>query len=130
MLVIERQRSILEQVRRHGVVTVRDSARALGANEVTIRRDLMALASNGLIKRTRGGAVLPHGLSREHISNNDETRPAPESVAIAIEAASLVAPGDSIVLGAGRATLALARELGDIESLTVVTNSLLICEVL
>ena len=130
MLVIERQRVILEQVRRAGVLTVRDAAWTVGANEVTVRRDLMALASNGLITRTRGGAVLPRGFSREKVSNEQGTRPTPELVAIAIEAASLIASGDSIILGAGRATVALARELNDVENLTVVTNSLLVCEVL
>ncbi len=130
MLVIERQRVILEQVRRKGVITVRDAARTLGANEVTVRRDLTVLARSGLIKRTRGGAVLPTGFGRKTVQQEQRATPAPEAIAIAIEAANLVGPGDSVILGAGIATLALARELTEVENLTVVTNSLLICEAL
>ncbi len=130
MLVIERQRAILEQVRRMGVVSVRAAARAVGANEVTVRRDLSALARSGLVKRTRGGAVLPSGFSQKNVHREQTAILAPESIAVAIEAAGLVRPGDSVILGAGLTTLALARELTEVMNLTVLTNSLLICEAL
>jgi DeoR/GlpR family transcriptional regulator of sugar metabolism len=59
VLILERQRLILEHVRWKGLVSVRDVAKVLGTQERTVRRDLVALAGNGLVRRTRGGAVLP-----------------------------------------------------------------------
>jgi DeoR/GlpR family transcriptional regulator of sugar metabolism len=53
---------------------------------------------------------------------------AAEPAAIAMEAAKLVAPGDCLILGAGVLTLALANELSAVPNLTVVTNSLRVCE--
>jgi DeoR/GlpR family transcriptional regulator of sugar metabolism len=128
VLILERQRLILEHVRRKGLVSVRDEAKVLGTQERTVRRDLVALAGNGLVRRTRGGAVLPQGFKRE--STNRNQTPAPEDVVIAMAAAELIRPADSIVLGAGGPTLALARELIAVPDLTVITNSLLICEAL
>ena len=61
----ERRRLILEHVRRRGVVSLRDMASVLGTSEITVRRDLSALADEGLVNRTHGGAVLPHGLAHE-----------------------------------------------------------------
>jgi DeoR/GlpR family transcriptional regulator of sugar metabolism len=130
MLVIERQRFILERVRRKGVIAVRDVARELGAPEVTVRRDLAALAGRGLIKRTHGGAVLASEFKADSPNHLAGPSLPSEAIDIAIAAASLVGRGDSVILGGGSATLALARELADLEDLTVITNSLATCAVL
>jgi len=130
MLMAERRRLILEHVRRRGVVSMRDMADLLGTSEITVRRDLTALAGEGLVQRTHGGAVLPHGLAHEPTYREKATQAAAEKAAIARLAVELVQPGDSIVLGAGTTTLALARELRAIPELTVVTNSLLVAEAL
>jgi DeoR/GlpR family transcriptional regulator of sugar metabolism len=58
------------------------------------------------------------------------TQAAAEKAAIARVAAGMVKPGDSIVLGPGTTTLALARLLVDFTELTVVTNSLLVAQAL
>ena len=52
MLMAERRRLILEHVRRRGVVSLRDMASVLGTSEITVRRDLAALADEGLVNRT------------------------------------------------------------------------------
>lgn len=65
MLAAQRQAEILAAVRRRGVAKVADLAEALGASEVTIRRDIEALAAEGRVRRVHGGAVLPEGASRE-----------------------------------------------------------------
>ncbi|TMD03750.1 MAG: DeoR/GlpR transcriptional regulator, partial [Chloroflexi bacterium] len=109
---------------------MRDMADLLGTSEITVRRDLTALAGEGLVQRTHGGAVLPHGLAHEPTYREKATQAAAEKAAIARLAVELVQPGDSIVLGAGTTTLALARELRAIPELTVVTNSLLVAEAL
>ena len=65
MLAIERRRLIAESIRSRGVVSVAEMADALGTTDITLRRDLRAMAKAGLLVRTHGGAVLPAGLGHE-----------------------------------------------------------------
>lgn len=105
-------------------------AEALGASEITLRRDLRVMAGQGLLMRTHGGAVLPAGLAHEPTYSEKASQAAVEKAAIARLAVGMVRAGDSIVLGPGTTTLALARLLVDFPELTVVTNSLLVAQAL
>ena len=53
----ERRHAILTDLARDGRVTVAELSRRFGVSEVTIRSDLQALAEQGLVVRTHGGAV-------------------------------------------------------------------------
>jgi len=55
----QRQERLLAELRGHGAVRVRDLARDLGVSELTIRRDIAALAARGLVSKVHGGATLP-----------------------------------------------------------------------
>jgi len=130
MLALERRRKIADSIRSKGVVSVTEMAEALGTSEITLRRDLRAMAEEGLVVRTHGGAVLPDGLVREPTYTEKASQAAAEKSAIARLAAGMIRPGDSVVLGPGTTTLALARLLVDFPELTVVTNSLLVTQAL
>ncbi len=130
MLAVERRRRIAESVRSRGVVSVAEMAEALGTTEITLRRDLRAMAKAGLLVRTHGGAIQPSGLGHEPSYSEKAQQAAAEKAAIARVAFEMVRPGDSIVLGPGTTTLALARLLVHCPELTVVTNSLLVAQAL
>ncbi len=130
MLAAERRRLIAESIRSRGVVSVAEMADALGTTEITLRRDLRSMAHEGLLVRTHGGAVLPAALGHEPSYREKAQQAAEEKDAIARLAAGMVRPGDSIVLGPGTTTLALARLLVHSPELTVVTNSLLVAQAL
>lgn len=130
MLAVERRRRIAEIIRSRGVVAVTELAEALSASEITLRRDLRVMADQGILMRTHGGAVLPAGLAHEPTYSEKARQAAAEKAAIARLAVGMVRPGDSIVLGAGTTTLALAHLLVDFPELTVVTNSLLVAQAL
>jgi DeoR/GlpR family transcriptional regulator of sugar metabolism len=108
MLAVERRRRIAESIRSRGVVSVTEMAEALGASEITLRRDLRLMAEEGFLVRTHGGAVLPGGLAHEPSYSEKAHQAAAEKAAIARLAASMIRPGDSIVLGPGTTTQALA----------------------
>jgi len=55
----QRQERLLAELRGHGSVRVRDLARELGVSDLTIRRDIAALAERGLVSKVHGGATLP-----------------------------------------------------------------------
>ncbi|GAB3214014.1 DeoR/GlpR family DNA-binding transcription regulator [Marinactinospora thermotolerans] len=126
----ERRERILELVRVNGAMALRDIATQVRASEVTVRRDVRALEAEGLIDRRRGGAALPGRLGQEQSYAQKTRQAAPEKLAIARAAARLVEDDDAIVLGPGSTTEALARELVGRHGLTVVTNSLLVAQVL
>jgi DeoR/GlpR family transcriptional regulator of sugar metabolism len=130
MLAVERRRRIAESIRSRGVVSVAEMAEALGTTEITLRRDLRAMAREGLVVRTHGGAVQPAGLGHEPSYSEKARQAAGEKSAIARLALGLIRPGDSILLGPGTTTLALARLLVSTPELTVVTNSLLVAQAL
>ncbi len=130
MLAAERRRLIAESIRSKGVVSVAEMADALGTTEITLRRDLRSMAHEGLLVRTHGGAVLPAALGHEPSYTEKAQQAGEEKAAIARLAAEMVRPGDSIVLGPGTTTLALARLLVHSPELTVVTNSLLVAQAL
>jgi DeoR/GlpR family transcriptional regulator of sugar metabolism len=130
MLAVERRRLIADNLRSRGVVSVADLAEALGATEITVRRDLRAMAKEGQLIRARGGAVLPATIGHEPSYSEKARQAGAEKAAIARLAAQMIVPGDSIIVGPGTTTQALARLLGEIPELTVVTNSLLVTQAL
>jgi DeoR/GlpR family transcriptional regulator of sugar metabolism len=130
MIPAERRRRILSMTRVAGVVSTQSLAEDLEVSEITIRRDLKEMADEGLLVRTRGGASMRDSVARE-MSYLEKTAEAhEEKEAIAAKAAGFVEVGDSIILGPGTSTLALANEIKMIPELTVVTNSLLVIDAL
>ncbi|WP_433077136.1 substrate-binding domain-containing protein [Dactylosporangium sp. CA-052675] len=56
---VQRHERLLSELRRSGSVRVAALARELGVSELTIRRDIAALAERNLLTRVHGGATLP-----------------------------------------------------------------------
>lgn len=116
-----RRRSIIECLHEFGEVTVEALAARFQTSEVTIRKDLAELESNGLLLRRYGGAV---PLPREQLS--DEVGTSPTKQAIARAAAALIRDHNRIIIDSGHTTAALLPELSARQGLVVMTNSLAI----
>ena len=130
MLAQQRQQAIHEMVQRLGGVRVGDLVREFGVSDMTIRRDLEALAERGLIAKVHGGATtLDQHSTDEPGFAAKLVRQQGEKEAIARRAAKLVAPGTAIALSAGTTTCMLANLLLDVPGLTVVTNSVPVADV-
>src|SRR5450759_332176 len=111
---------------------VADLSDVFGVSEVTVRGDLDVLASRGLVRRVRGGAM-PRPAPAERPFEEAEVVSAGEKDAIGALAAGLVSSGDSIILDVGTTTASIAAALvqrTDIAALTVFTNSLKVALVL
>lgn len=129
MLVEERRRRIVEQVRRRGSVSVTTLAKELGVSGMTIRRDLESLAAEGVLDKVHGGATLRRGASAEELDFElTSERNLTQKEAIAAEAMKLIEPGMSVGISAGSTTWTFARHLLAVPDLTVVTNSLRVAE--
>ncbi|MDF9802002.1 DeoR/GlpR family transcriptional regulator of sugar metabolism [Streptomyces sp. HB372] len=130
LLAEQRRALILDEVRRRGGVRVNELTRKLNVSDMTIRRDLDALARQGVIEKVHGGAV-PVVEASTH-EPGFEAKSALELSAkedIARAAAALAVPGSAIALSGGTTTFALARHLLDVPDLTVVTNSVRVADV-
>jgi DeoR/GlpR family transcriptional regulator of sugar metabolism len=129
VLAQQRQASILDRVRRTGGARVADLVRVLGVSDMTIRRDIEALAERGLVAKVHGGAIAIDGTTDEpgYAAKSGQQRA--EKLAIARAAAELVKPGSAVGISAGTTTAALARELVEVPELTVVTNSIPVADV-
>ncbi|MGP3953291.1 DeoR/GlpR family DNA-binding transcription regulator [Streptomyces sp. 7N604] len=130
LLAEQRRALILDEVRRRGGVRVNELTRKLRVSDMTVRRDLDALARQGLIEKVHGGAV-PVAEASTH-EPGFEVKSSLELTAkedIARAAAPMVAPGSAIALSGGTTTFALAHHLIDVPDLTVVTNSVRVADV-
>lgn len=131
MLPPERHSRILQALRDAPAVRVAGLAAALEVSEMTVRRDIEILDEQQLLKKIHGGASRLNALSSIEpgfASKADRQLEAKRS--IAREALSLIEPGMTIALGAGTTTYHLAARLDQVESLTVITNSIKAAEVL
>lgn len=123
MLVLERQKNILDKLERLGSVRVTDLAREFGVTEETIRRDLDKLEEEGGLRRSHGGAVALKDKGREVPYWFREITHEKEKATIAHHALELIQEGDRIILDASTTAWHIAKRLRDME-LTVVTNSI------
>lgn len=130
MLAQQRQAAIIDRVRASGGVRVTELANEFNVSDMTIRRDLEALAERGLLAKVHGGATtVSPGSAHEPGFSAKSVRERAEKAAIAQRAAALVSPGDAVALSAGTTTAELAQRLVDVPALTVVTNSIPVADV-
>lgn len=132
-LARRRRELILELVTHHGSVRVSELTDRLGVSDMTVRRDLDALASEGAVRKVHGGATLPSGARPTVVEPGFAAKLSEQEIekqAIAAAAAALIRPGTAIGLTAGTTTWRLASQLGGVADLVVVTNSMRICETL
>ncbi|GAA2621391.1 DeoR/GlpR family DNA-binding transcription regulator [Streptomyces axinellae] len=130
LLAEQRRALILEEVRRRGGARVNELTRKLSVSDMTVRRDLDALARQGALEKVHGGAV-PVAEASTH-EPGFEAKSALELSAkedIARAAAVMAQPGSAIALSGGTTTFALAQHLLEVPNLTVVTNSVRVADV-
>jgi len=114
---------MLDILRRKPGLSVPDLAVELEVSEGTVRNDLNALESQGLLTRVHGGAVLNQ---QEPFRNNSFIRRLQENsaakLAIAREAAALVKDDSSILLDASSTAFYFAKALARHQRLRIMTN--------
>lgn len=93
-----------------------------GVSEDAIRRDLRALAAQGLCRRVYGGALPLSPGSTPIAARLDEARDRKEALGRA--AATLVQPDELVFLDNGSTNLAIVRFLPEEQGVTIATNSI------
>jgi len=123
-----RRERILRVVSDREFVRVADLSAMFGISEVTIRSDLDHLADRGSLQRVHGGAVVRHPTPRKERTFEESLgAQAEEKAAVGRLAASLVSPGETVILDVGTTTAAVARALverSDLSDVVVFTSGL------
>ncbi|MGW4379574.1 DeoR/GlpR family DNA-binding transcription regulator [Kitasatospora sp. NPDC004531] len=123
MNTAERHALIAQTVQDVGSATVLELAELTGTSEMTIRRDLDALAAHGVLERFRGGArtLLLRGEEPPFALRAREAVDAKRRIAAGISA--LIADGETVLLDSGTTCLEVARLLRE-RPVTVMPLSL------
>ena len=120
----ERMEAIFQILSRQGTVRVTELQDLLGVSDMTIRRCLNAMAADGLIRRTHGGAAaIDGGESRfMQMRNNLNTN---VKALLADRAVDLMPEGGSIFLDSGTTCFAVAKRLAaGTKRMNVFTDSI------
>lgn len=124
MLFQQRKEKILERLARKGTVSTQELEANIGVSESTLRRDLVALEEEGLLKRVHGGATTIKSLSKEQKMAQKENLNQPAKAKIAKYVCDLVEEESQIYIDAGTTTLELVRLLPNDRNLKLVTNGI------
>lgn len=119
-----RRQAIMKAVQQAGNKSVDEIASMLSISKMTAHRDIDALSKKGLVRKERGRAVAGNSLLFEsnfqfRLNQNIEIK-----MKIAEAAARLVVPGKVIIIDDSTTTMHIVKNIIDIPSLTIITNSL------
>ncbi|MBR0411255.1 MAG: DeoR/GlpR transcriptional regulator [Eubacterium sp.] len=116
----ERQSRIIKLVNQYQKIEVSRLAEILNVSQVTIRKDLDFLESEGLLSREHGYALIKNANDiNTRLTINYETK-----LKIAIKAAEMVNNGETVMLESGSTCALMAEELAKIKKdVTIITNS-------
>jgi DeoR family transcriptional regulator, ulaG and ulaABCDEF operon transcriptional repressor len=122
----ERWQVILTQVRKRGVIRVRELVQETGASPATLRRDVVKLEEMGQLRRMHGGIEAVEAAEQSHLAGRpfgiSQTINVDSKRAVAEAAAGLCADGESIIINAGSTTWFMAEFLRK-KRMQILTNS-------
>ncbi|URX62530.1 DeoR/GlpR family DNA-binding transcription regulator [Luteibacter anthropi] len=121
MLTTHRKKAILDLLKRDGQVVATDLSVAFEVSEDTIRRDLRELAAERLLQRVHGGALPASPATAPFAARLGVEAEA--KLRIARKAASLISPGQVVIIDGGTTSDLLVRQLPAELAATVVTHS-------
>lgn len=127
MLAQQRHRYITKSLQSGASVLTIDLARALHVSPETIRRDLMYLEEQGVLRRVYGGAVAPRRQRSSEPSFAERSHINAEAKrAIGAVVTQLVRPGQTVFVDVGTTAQAVAKALAATFTGTIVSHSLLV----
>ncbi|MDJ1483561.1 DeoR/GlpR family DNA-binding transcription regulator [Cytophagaceae bacterium YF14B1] len=118
-----RKQTILRLLEEKEEVEVKEFAQLLNISEITIRRDLIQMAAEGLLHRTHGGAMRLSLVQNPVTFSNKTTTNAEQKDKICRVAAQFIQEGDIIFIDCGSTVFRLCPYIRH-KKIKVITNSL------
>lgn len=125
----ERLQSIRSLLDIRGRVSVVELAEQYQVAQETIRRDLMKLEKNGVVRKIHGGAVSSQNKYEQSLAARF-TQYIPQKHELAQIAVELIPAGSTLFIDFGTTTNVFAEHIKELSDLTVFTNSHLIAATL
>lgn len=119
---LKRYKSMSSVIESRGIVSVKQLSELFRISIATVRRDLLFLEKEGGILRTRGGATSVN-ISHSNLIQYEMNALHMNEQRIALEAASRIQDGDTVLLDDSAKALQVALLLPNM-AITIVTNSL------
>ncbi len=119
----ERKHRLAQYLQKAEFASLEELAAQAEVSVSTVRRDLTVLESEGLIRRTHGGARLVAPQTDEFAFTARDTHQLDEKEAIGRACAELIRPNQSVIIDAGTTVYHVARYL-EPKTPQIVTNSL------
>jgi DeoR family transcriptional regulator of aga operon len=116
-----RRDGIMQLAKSKGFVRSSELSDIFGVSTVTIRQDLDFLGNQGLLQKTYGGAIANGEPTLDSEFSQRAMDHADQKQKIGARAASIIKPGETILLDAGSTTIEIAKRLPENADLTVVT---------
>ncbi|BEU88624.1 DeoR/GlpR family DNA-binding transcription regulator [Selenomonas sp. TAMA-11512] len=129
MITAERRNRIAEHIIANGSIKAGELARTFGVSTETIRKDLIYLDREGIVKKSHGGALSALEFAERPLEDRTAEGSA-EKAAIAEYAMRFIRENTVIFLDAGSTCTSLARLLYLKKGLTIFTTSLSVANVL
>ncbi|WMJ90250.1 DeoR/GlpR family DNA-binding transcription regulator [Anaerocolumna sp. MB42-C2] len=121
----DRMNRLIDIIKSKNGASVKELASLLGVSEMTIRRDLIVLEQNNIVNNVYGAAIYNPAYKQEQndssyeLSNAKNTQDLEKSK-IGAFAASLIGPGDIVVIDTGSTTEMLAENIDDSLEATIL----------
>ena len=123
MSTVERRNQILLLLQTHGGLSIRELSALVYASPASVRRDVIALEEEGLVRRVYGGVLLTsceNAVVPLSVRDGDHSA---QKERLARKAASMVEDGDTILLDASSTVRRMIRHLSRCKDLTIITNN-------
>ncbi|WP_428389522.1 DeoR/GlpR family DNA-binding transcription regulator [Mucisphaera sp.] len=133
MLILERQRQLIEFLNERGSADLETLSSQLDVSVSTVRRDLDRLADQGLVQRTHGGAVTTrpnapaaaNGQTTAFAARMADNTAAKQAIGAA--AAKLIQPNMTLLMDAGSTVVYAAQQI-QVRPIQIATTSLAIAQ--
>lgn len=133
MFIEERHKDIVEKIKENGRILVTEIQEYYQVSADCARRDLRALESKGLVKRTYGGAIAIEatGVYPEKMYNPKDLKEVKQDyLSVALKALEYVGKNEVIYLTTSSVGYYMAENFPKDINATILTNSVTIAEVL
>ena len=127
---LERRELLLQYIETHERATITEICEEFLVSPATVRRDLEALELSGHLRRFHGGALAVKSAPPEPPFATRSAMQEAEKQRIGQATAALIENGETLFLGSGTTVLEVARNLRQHRGLSIVTNSLLVMNML
>jgi DeoR family fructose operon transcriptional repressor len=119
-----RKRFILNRLEEAGSVLIQEITEKCAVSDVTARRDLATIESQGLLSRIHGGAVKSRTADSMFSYDKKALHNRDQKMMIAAAAAPFIQENDSIYIDCGTTVYHLSGFITHFKNLRVITNSL------